>query len=109
MQKELDDSEDITCPSKIEYYISCPIAIDGVCLAEFASIYTKRGQKRKQANKKYMIWSIRYNKYKDIENHCREKLMLYYPYRLSELTIKQHHAGWEFAYIAFESTVKKNE
>ena len=35
--------------------------------------------------------------------------ILYYPHRVSELTIKQHHASRESVYIAFEKIVKENE
>ena len=109
LQKEADDSEDIMCPSIIDYYVLRPTAIELVCLAEFASSYTKKGQKHRKSSRPYVIRSVRYRKYKDIENHCREQLMLYYPYRVSETTIKQHHTSWKSAYLAFEEIVKQNE
>lgn len=108
LQKESDDSEDIMCPSIIDYYVLQPIAIELVCLAEFASSYTKKGQKHRKSSRPYVIRCVRYNKYKDIENHCREQQILYYPYRVSEITIKQHHATWQSAYLTFEEIVKEN-
>lgn len=109
LQKEADDLEDIMCPSMIDYYVLGPIAIELICLAEFAYSYTKKGQKHKKLSRPCFIRSVRYKKYKDIENHCREQLMLYYPYRESETSIKQHHTSWQSAYLAFVETVRKNE
>lgn len=35
--------------------------------------------------------------------------MLYYPYRVRETAIKQHHTSWQSAYLAFKEIVNKNE
>lgn len=71
LQKEADDSEDIMCPSITDYYALRPTAIEHVCLAEFASSYTKKGQERRKSSRPCVIRSVRYKKYKDIENQCR--------------------------------------
>jgi hypothetical protein len=61
LERESDESEDIMCPSIIEYYILRPTTIDTIFLAEFASSYTKKGTKHKKYDKPYVI---RYVKYK---------------------------------------------
>lgn len=50
MQKEANDSEDIMFTSITDYYILWPVVVDAISLAEFASIYKKKGQKK--TNKK---------------------------------------------------------
>lgn len=97
------------CTSIIDYYILGYIDIDAICLANFASSYTNKGQKHKQATKPYVIRSMRYSKHRDIKNYCREQLMLYDPYRVDETTIKQHHQSWQSSYVALEKTGRQNE
>ena len=109
LQREPDDSEDIMCPSIIDHYISRPIEIDTTCLAEFVSCYTKTGKKRKGNNKPYVIRYVKYNRHNDIENFCREKLMLYIPYRGNKNTIKEQYLSWTKAYDALKQTIKQNE
>ena len=55
LEREPNESEDIMCPSIIEYYIFHPTTIDTIFLVEFASSYTKKGTKRKKYDKPYVI------------------------------------------------------
>ena len=71
LQHEPDDSNDIMCASIIDYYLHRPEAIDHICLAEFASSYTKKGTKRRNNAKPYVIRYVKYNKHKDFDSYHR--------------------------------------
>ncbi|XP_059070801.1 uncharacterized protein LOC131860407 [Cryptomeria japonica] len=108
LRKELDDSEDIICKSLMHYYIQRPPTITAICLAEFVATYNKDGTKIKQKAKPNIIRFINYNKHIDIENYCREKLVLYVPFTLNETTLKDNFLSWESAYTHHEKTILKN-
>ena len=42
LQQQPDNSEDIICASIIDYYLQLIATIEHICLAEFASSYTKK-------------------------------------------------------------------
>ena len=69
LEREPDESKDIMCPSIIDYYVLCPKAIENICLAEFASSYTRKGRKRSNSKKPYIIRFVKYNKHKDRDNY----------------------------------------
>ena len=88
MQHEPDDSDDIMCASIIDYYLHHLEAIDHICLAKSASSYTKKGTKRRNNTKPYVIRYVKYNKHKNIDNYYQEKMMLFVPYRIDENTFQ---------------------
>ena len=109
LEREPDESEDIMCPSIIDYYVLRPKAIENICLAEFASSYTRKGRKRANSKKPYIIRFVKYNKHKDRDNYYREKLMLYVPYRQDEQTFKEAYSTWEHAYNLLIRIIEYNE
>lgn len=68
LKREPDESEDIMCPSIIDYYVQRPKLLDGICLAEFASSYTKKRIKHKNQKKSYVIRYVKYNNHRDLDN-----------------------------------------
>jgi len=47
---EKDDSENITCMSMVDKYISRPIELENICLAEYASSYSNMNAPIKKQN-----------------------------------------------------------
>jgi hypothetical protein len=66
LQHEPDDSEDIKCSSIIDYYICHSEAINGIYLSKFASNYIKKGRRRRNSDKSYIIRYVKCNKHKDL-------------------------------------------
>jgi hypothetical protein len=73
----MDGSENIMCPSIIDYYVHHIETINHIHLVEFASSYTKKGTKHQNSDKPYVIRYVKYDKHNDLENYYREKLMIY--------------------------------
>jgi len=109
LKQEPDDSEDVMCHSIIDYYIGRPSSISKICLAEFVSNYRKDGTPISKRKKPNVIRFVKYNKHNDIENFCREKLLLYMPFENSEDTLKQELPTWLSAYTLHEKTIQANE
>lgn len=97
------------CPSIIDYYVQHPELLDGICLAEFASSYTKKGIKHKNQQKSFVIRYVKYNKHRDLDNYYREQLMLYAPYRVDENCFKEQYLTWNNAYMELQDVIKQNE
>ncbi|XP_059077054.1 uncharacterized protein LOC131876217 [Cryptomeria japonica] len=108
LNKEPDESENVICNSLIDYYIKRPQAIAHICLAEFVSKYNKKGNKINAKTKPNVIRFINFNKHTDLENHCREQLLLYVPFIINEHTLKQNVNTWEDAYLLHEKTIQRN-
>jgi hypothetical protein len=90
-------------------YLQRPANIEHICLAEFASSYTKKGKKRRHSDMPYVIRYVRYSEHKDPENFYREHLMLYVPYRVDENIFQKQYSTWKNAYMSLKETIKKNE
>ena len=91
-----DDDEDIECDSTIKRYMRRPSQMEDVCLADFVSLYTvvpksssgnrtalslTSGEKIRKRKRQAVIRYVRFSKEKDSENHFREILMLFHPWR----------------------------
>ena len=109
LKQEPDDSEDVMCHSIVDYYIGRPNSISKICLAEFVSNYKKDGRPISKRKKPNFIRFVKYNKHNDIENFCREKLLLYMPFENCEDTLKQELPTWLSAYTLHEITIQVNE
>ena len=96
------------CKSLIDYYLKCPQSISDICLVEFVSNYRKDGSKPQAKTKPKVICFINFNKHLDIENHCREQLLLYMPFIVSEETLKQKFLTWQDAYAYNEKNIVIN-
>lgn len=79
-----------------------------ICLAEFVSRYNKNGTTIKPKAKPNVIRFINFNKHFDIENHCREQLVLYVPFTINESKLKQNFTSWEHAYMYHGKTIQMN-
>lgn len=76
---------------------------------EFASCYTLQGEKREGFEKPYVIRYIKYNKHIDPNNYCRERMMLYVPYRIDGNSFQEQNSTWKNAYLLFKEIIKCNE
>ena len=101
LKKEPNESEDVMCISIIDNYVQHPEYIENICLAEFASCYTKKGIKQKMYGKPFVIRYVKYNRHKDPDNYYREQLMLYVPYRIDE-GIKEQSSTWNNTYMSLQ-------
>ena len=99
LQQEPDDSENIMCASIIDKYLARPLHLDQTCLAEYVSYYSCSQSNIRKRKRPCIIRCIRYNEHKDPENHFREKLMLFVPYRESENLLKKNYQTWYEAYL----------
>ena len=45
----------------------------------------------------------------DLENYCREQLILYVPFIVNESTLKQCFASWEQAHLYYQKTIITNQ
>jgi hypothetical protein len=109
LQQEPDTSADVMCQSIIDYYIDRPHTIYNICLAEFVSKYKKNGAPISKRKKPNVIRFIKYNKHIDIENSCREKLLLYVPFEKHEHTLKHGLPTWQAACSFHAKTIQINE
>jgi len=73
LKQEPNDLEDVMCHYIIDYHIGSPSSISKICLVEFVSNYKKHGTHISKRKKPNVIRFVKYNKYNDVENFCREK------------------------------------
>ena len=88
LNKEDDESENVMCKSMMDYYLQHPQIISNICFAEFVSQHKKDDTKLDHKTKPKVICFINFNKHIDIESHCREQLILYRSFIISDDTLK---------------------
>lgn len=109
LAKEDDNSENIMYASVIDKYIARPQALDDFSLAEYTSLYYNKGNKIQKRRKPQIIRFVKYNRYIDYENYCREKLMLYVPFRIRENTLLSSHNTWAQAFNSRKIKIENTE
>jgi hypothetical protein len=97
------------CHSIIDYYIEHPHTIKNIYLVEFVSKYKKNGTHISKTKKINVIQFVKYKKHIDIENLCREKLLIYVPFENNEHTLKYDLPTWKDAYGLYVSIIQINE
>jgi hypothetical protein len=109
LKQEPNDFEDVMCQSIIDYYIEFPHVIKNIFLVEFVSKYKNYGTyilKRKKPN---AIRFVKYKNYIYYQNLCREKLLLYVPFKKNEHTLKHNLPTWYAIYSFHEIIIQANE
>jgi hypothetical protein len=71
--------------------------------------YKKNATPISKRKKPSVIRYVKYNKYCDYENYCREKMLLYVPFHEKEETLIHNVSTSEAVYVAFETIVHINE
>ena len=78
-------------------------------LVEYTNFYPKNPSKPNKRTRPHIIHYVRYNPHTDHENFCREKLMLYVPFRNSENSLLVGHQSWSSAFEKHKIQIARNE
>lgn len=89
---------EVMCKSIIDKYIDRPDNLENICLAAFVADYNHSKNKISIRKKSKIIRFVHYNKIKDMENWCREQLLLYVPFNKFEESLKIGKETWKEAY-----------
>jgi hypothetical protein len=96
LKKLEPESTEIFCKSSIDKYRKRPQHLNNICLAQFVANYNINNFK-KLGVPKIIRW-VNFNLHRDPENHYREQLLLFCPFRGLEESLKSGHASWHTAF-----------
>ena len=92
--------EDYYAPNSDDYPLEelCEEDSNGLILLQF-----RNGMKIIRRKIPRIIRYVNYNKYKDKENYCRERLMLFRPWKNEEQDLLDKYDTYEHSYKAYKS------
>lgn len=94
LEKEQDDFENILCVSIIKEYTQQQKSLENLSLVEYTAFYSSNYRKLHKRETPKIICYVRYYPHIDPKKYCREKIMLYVPFRSGEQSLITRYGTW---------------